>query len=210
MTARYHAPRLLAIAVLLTPLPAFAHHVMDGEMPRTFLQGFLSGLGHPVIGWDHLAAIVGVGLLAAIAARGVPPVLAFSAAMIGGVVVHLLSLDLPAGELLVGLSTLAIGVLVLLRLSLGFLPLAAVFALAGLAHGYALGESIVGAEPTPLGAYLAGLLIIQTAVATGAYAAIRGLIAANPNLRPVALSLLGAAIVLAGGIASATASGLLG
>jgi urease accessory protein len=50
------------------------------------------------------------------------------------------------------------------------LPLAAwaaLFGLAGLAHGYAYGESIFGAEPTPLFAYLAGLVVIQSVLAGG-------------------------------------------
>jgi len=91
---------------------------MGGELPRTFLQGLLSGLGHPVIGLDHLAAIVGVGILVALAGRGVVPVLAFTAAMIAGVAIHLVKIDIPASELLVGLSTLAIGGLVILRQSM--------------------------------------------------------------------------------------------
>jgi urease accessory protein len=42
------------------------------------------------------------------------------------------------------------------------------FAAVGVLHGYALGESIYGAEPTPLYAYLLGLAVIQSAVALGA------------------------------------------
>ncbi len=34
-------------------------------------------------------------------------------------------------------------------------------------HGYAYGESIYGAEPTPLAAYLAGLVTVQTALVLG-------------------------------------------
>ncbi len=67
----------------------WAHHVMDGKMPETFLQGLLSGFGHPVIGVDHLAAIVGVGILAALAGRSAAVVLAFSVAVIAGVGLHL-------------------------------------------------------------------------------------------------------------------------
>ena len=44
---------------------------------------------------------------------------------------------------------------------------AALFGLAGVAHGYAYGESIFGAEPTPLWAYLLGLVAIQSALAIG-------------------------------------------
>ena len=42
------------------------------------------------------------------------------------------------------------------------------FAVVGLIHGYALGESIYGAEPTPLYAYLLGLAVIQSAIALAA------------------------------------------
>jgi urease accessory protein len=44
---------------------------------------------------------------------------------------------------------------------------AALFGVAGLTHGYAYGESIFGAEPSPLGAYLLGLVVIQSAIALG-------------------------------------------
>src|SRR5262249_62342369 len=45
--------------------PAAAHHVMGGVMPTTAMQGLMSGLGHPVIGLDHFAAVVAVGCLSA-------------------------------------------------------------------------------------------------------------------------------------------------
>ena len=48
-------------------------------------------------------------------------------------------------------------------------------AVAGLVHGYARGESLVGAEASPLVAYLLGLLIMQTAIGVVVYAAVRSL-----------------------------------
>ena len=193
------------IATLSMQTPAFAHHVMGGKLPQTFLQGFLSGLGHPVIGIDHLAAIVGAGLLAALARRGAAPLLAFSAALVAGVGVHLAGADVPVSELLVGLSTIAIGVLVVLRQSMSSAAAAALFAIVGLLHGYALGESIVGAEPAPLVAYLAGLLVIQTAIAFAAYALLVRLPA-----RAMAMTIAGLVVVLAGGMTAAVATGLIG
>lgn len=193
------------IATLAMQTPAFAHHVMGGKLPQTFLQCFLSGLGHPVIGIDHLAAIVGAGLLAALARRGAAPLLAFSAALVAGVGVHLAGADVPVSELLVGLSTIAIGVLVVLRQSMSSAAAAALFAIVGLLHGYALGESIVGAEPAPLVAYLAGLLVIQTAIAFAAYALLVRLPA-----RAMAMTIAGLVMVLAGGMTAAVATGLIG
>jgi urease accessory protein len=111
--------------------------------------------------------------------------------------------SLPAGELLVGLTTVAIGALVLLRRGLSPAIVAGLFGVAGLVHGYALGESIVGAEPSPLVAYLAGLLIIQTIISVGACVATRKL------NRPLTIA-AGAMVVLAGGVTAALAAGALG
>jgi urease accessory protein len=190
-----------AVATVAIQTPVWAHHVMDGNLPRTFVQGFLSGLGHPVIGLDHLAAIVGVGILAALTGRGVGPVFAFSAAVIAGVALHLAKATIPASELLVGLSTLVLGGLVVLRASMRPAIAVVLFAFAGLIHGYALGESIVGAEPAPLVAYLAGLLVIQTVVSVACYAAVL-------NLARWPVRIIGVLVALTGGVTAAFAAGL--
>jgi len=200
---RVGAPAIIMIAVAQ---PAWAHHVMGGKMPETFLQGLLSGFGHPVIGVDHLAAIVGVGILAALAARSARVVLAFSVAVIAGVGLHLGNIDLPASELFVGLTTLLIGALVVARQSMGQGLALLLFGIAGLVHGYALGESIVGAEPSPLVAYLLGLLIMQSAIGVVVYAAVRSL--AHWPARTAGLTAMGVLVALAGGIATAAAAGL--
>ena len=196
---------VLAIMMVIAE-PAWAHHVMGGKLPQTFLQGLLSGFGHPVIGVDHLAAIVGVGILAALAGRGAAVVLAFSVAVIAGVGLHLSRIDLPASELFVGLTTLLIGALVILRQSMSAGRALLLFALAGLVHGYALGESIVGAEASPLVAYLLGLLIMQTAIGVVVYAAVLSL--ARWPARTTGLTVAGVLVALAGGIATAAAAGL--
>ena len=196
----------LAIIVTMASQPAWAHHVMGGKLPQTFLQGLLSGFGHPVIGVDHLAAIVGVGILAALAGRSAAVVLAFSVAVIAGVGLHLSRIDLPASELFVGLTTLLIGALVILRQSMSAGRALLLFALAGLVHGYALGELIVGAEASPLVAYLLGLLVMQSAIGVVVYAAVRRL--ARWPARTTGLTVAGVLVALAGGIATAAAAGL--
>lgn len=202
------ASRRLGVLALMMMIaqPAWAHHPMDGKLPQTFLQGLLSGFGHPVIGVDHLAAIVGIGILAALAGRSAAVVLAFSISVIAGVGLHLSGIDLPASELFVGLTTLLIGALVILRQSMSAGRALLLFALAGLVHGYALGESIVGAESSPLMAYLLGLLIMQTAIGVVVYAAVRSL--ARWPARTTGLTVVGVLVALAGGIATAAAAGL--
>jgi urease accessory protein len=157
------------VAVLMSlSHAAHAHHAMGGRTPSTLFEGLLSGLAHPVIGLDHFAFVVAIGLLA-IGARSRLAVPALFVAMtLLGTALHLMRVDVAAVEALVALSVLAAGALLatnrLQPLAL-LLPLAA---LAGLLHGYAYGESIVGAESTPLVAYLIGFGLVQFAIASGA------------------------------------------
>ena len=68
----------------------------------------------------------------------------------------------------------------------------ALFAVVGLIHGYALGESIYGAEPTPLYAYLLGLAVIQSAIALAAMQVTRVVSQRSAAMSP--LRLVGAGI----------------
>src|ERR1700738_1279056 len=60
-----HLGRVVAISAtsLLTAWPAPAHHVMGGKTPSDLIEGLLSGLGHPVIGPEHLAFLLAVGVV---------------------------------------------------------------------------------------------------------------------------------------------------
>src|SRR5688500_14205341 len=165
----------LALAGIAAATPALAHHPMGGMIPATFTQGLLSGLGHPVIGLDHLAALVGVGLVASRFARGLTLPVFWIVAMAAGVGVHLASANLPYAEALVALSVVAIGIAATMRTTLPYALVAALFAAGGALHGYALGEAIIGAEATPLAAYLIGLVAVQTALTTGIALAARSL-----------------------------------
>jgi urease accessory protein len=70
--------------------------------------------------------------------------------------------------LLVALTVLALGAALLIDRAMSAGMALAAFALVGLIHGYALGDSIYGAERSPLLAYLIGLAVIQSAIALGA------------------------------------------
>lgn len=185
--------RIFAAAVLLVALiePAWAHHPMGGRVPASFTEGLLSGFGHPVIGLDHLAAVLAIGALAAAHRAGAALAVGYVVAMIAGVAVHLQGVTLSGAEFLVALSVILLGVLLARRAIVQSGALLALFALAGLLHGYALGESIVGAEQAPLTAYLLGLTLIQAAIALAAMYAARFVAARR---EPVALRLAGAAI----------------
>jgi len=179
-------------ASVLAAEPAFAHHLMGGHTPSTFMEGLLSGLGHPVIGIDHFAAVVAVGCLAAAHRAGAALAVAFVLAMMGGVALHLHGTSVPASELLVALSVIALGAILLRVPQLPVSAALGLFVVVGLTHGYALGESIYGAERSPLAAYLIGLAIIQGAVALGAMTIARAVTRDRADL--VRLRLIGAGI----------------
>jgi urease accessory protein len=157
----------LAAASLIAE-PALAHHVMGGGMPVTFADGLLSGLGHPVIGLDHFAAVVAVGCLAATHRKGVGLVIGFVVAMMLGVAIHLQGASVPGAEVLVAISVVVLGSVLLTHRQMNAAAALALFAAVGLLHGYVMGESIYGAEQTPLWAYLIGLAVIQSAIALAA------------------------------------------
>jgi urease accessory protein len=190
----------LTVALTLASVAtSHAHHMMGGRMPATFVEGMLSGLGHPVIGLDHLAFIVAVGVAVGIAGLNLLIPALFIAASAVGVALHVRGFNLPGAELLVALSVLIGGGLIAVGRSMRASAWAALFVVAGLVHGYAFGESIAGAEPSPLTAYLVGLIIVQSAIATGVafFARRSGAAAVETRLAGAAIAGIGIAILSA-------------
>ena len=146
---------------------ASAHHLMGGKTPSTFADGILSGVGHPIIGPDHLAFLVALGIAVGVGRLSLVAPLLFLLAMACGVAAHVAAVNIPAAELIVAVSVLTAGVLIALDWNIPSAAWAAIFGIAGFFHGYAYGESIYGAEPTPLAAYLVGLVAVQTALVVG-------------------------------------------
>jgi urease accessory protein len=152
------------LAVVSAISPALAHHPMGGRTPSNVFEGFMSGVAHPLIGPDHFAFVVAVGLLAATRKQGVIIPIAFVLAAMFGTGMHLANLNVPGIELLVSGSIVLFGILLALKNSLNTGTVAGLSALAGLFHGYAYGEAIFGAQMTPLVSYLAGFTVIQLGV----------------------------------------------
>lgn len=192
----------VATGALLTALPAHAHHAMGGEVPSSFAQGLLSGLAHPVIGVDHFVFLLVVGVLAVSlsdAARFLVPG-AFVAATVAGTGIHLAAVAMPLAEITVAFSVLLGGILLLMRRQLAALLLGSGVAAFGLFHGYAYGESIVGAEATPLAAYLVGFSLIQYAIVIGVVLGVTRLAARSEHLRTLAIRGTGLAAAATGSL----------
>jgi len=158
-----------AVALLSTVTPVLAHHPLAGQPMETFMNGLLSGIGHPLLGFDHLFFVIAVGVAALYTgyARSAPA--AYIIAMLAGCLMMAGGIGLPAKEAVIGFSLLAVGYLVLSGRALS-MPLAlCVFAVFGLFHGSAFGDSIA-AQETAIGGsvmigYLLGLGTVQYMVA---------------------------------------------
>lgn len=158
-----------SLVLLLTPSLAFAHHAMGGATPATFTQGLLSGIAHPVIGFDHLAFVVAAGIATALTAHRMLLAAVFVLATVAGCVAKIaFGVALPAAEIVIAASVLLMGGLVMSGRPAGAPIYGALFAIGGLFHGSAYADSITGAESTPLATYMIGFALIQYAIMAAA------------------------------------------
>ncbi|MGL4618467.1 MAG: HupE/UreJ family protein [Chroococcidiopsis sp.] len=188
----------LTIAFFAIPQPAYAHHAIGGKTPVNLFEGFLSGLAHPVIGLDHFAFVVAIGLLAVGQRRGALIPAGFVVAAMLGTVIHVFQIDLPAAEIAIAVSVIIFGAMLLWRNRPHWLVTLGLGAIAGLFHGYAYGESIIGAQMFPLFAYLLGFTLIQYGVALVAFLAGNLALQKSANSSPAWLRLSGLAICTIG------------
>ena len=145
----------LLICMLFAPATAAAHHLMEFATPATFTQGLLSGLGHPLLGLDHLAYILLVALWAAVARKPLlVPAYFFAATVLGLMAV----MD---GFAIAHLEQAIAVCLIFGGLGLYYRRLVYAVCAFGFFHGAAFADGIIGAENTPIAAYLLGLAAVQ-------------------------------------------------
>jgi urease accessory protein len=155
----------------LSPGLALAHHGIEGRTPETWAEGLTSGLAHPILGLDHLVFLLAAGLAAGALRLGLRIPGLFILASVAGLALHLARIDLPLAEAAVAATILALGLAAGSRSGIGRKGWALLFVVAGLCHGYAYGESIVGASAVPLAGYLLGIGVVQGVLATLTYIA---------------------------------------
>lgn len=168
---------LTAPALMLAVTPALAHHPLGGMKMETFTHGFLSGIGHPVLGFDHLFFVALVGVAALYTGRALIAPIGYVLGMLAGCLLMISGVAMPAAEIVVGASLLVLGYMVLSGRALSFPTALALFAGFGLFHGSAFGVSIVGQEGgaglAVVVGYLIGLAAVQYAIAVLCGAAAR-------------------------------------
>ncbi len=157
---------ITSIACLFS-LPAFAHHPMGGEIPTKLWHGLVSGMAHPIIGIDHFAFILAVGILTAFQKNRLLFPSTFIAGAFAGCLVFLSGIIIPGSEFIIATSVLLIGVVALSGKQITMKLSAILVALLGVFHGYAYGSGIIGAEASPLIAYLIAFSALQFCVILG-------------------------------------------
>ncbi len=180
---------LLSLLVMMTATAACAH---TGDAAGA---GFASGFLHPLIGWDHVAAMVAVGLWGAF--LGAPAIwvlpVAFPLVMALGGVLGMAGIPLPGIETGIAASALVLGLAVAMAARPPLWVAAAVVAVFAVVHGHAHGtEMPVAADRL---AYAAGFVIATGLLHLAGIAF--GLLAAHPVGR-IAVRAAGGAIALGG------------
>ncbi|MBQ2262352.1 MAG: HupE/UreJ family protein [Loktanella sp.] len=165
--------RLLTIAGLsLAASPALAHHPLGGLPMETFAHGIMSGIGHPVLGFDHLFFVAAMGIAAHFTSNRLLTPAAYIGAMLVGCGLMYAGIAMPAAEIMIVASLIVLGGIVLSGKALSMTSALLVFAVFGLFHGSAFGEAVAGAEGATGGAVLLGYLIglgaVQYLIAIGA------------------------------------------
>jgi urease accessory protein len=126
---------------LVVATPAFAHTGAGSH------DGFVHGFVHPILGFDHVLAMVSVGLWAGLVggrALWAWPA-SFVAAMAAGAATALTGAAIPGAEAWIALSVVALGLAVAFRAPLPVVGGGALCGLFALMHGYAHGAEIPGA-----------------------------------------------------------------
>lgn len=163
---------LLAAAGTLVASPVLAHHPLGGLPMTTFSDGLLSGVGHPVLGFDHLFFVALMGVAAVFTGRKLMAPAAYIGAMLLGCALMYAGIAMPVTEGVIVASLIVLGGIVLSGKALGIAPALAIFAAFGLFHGSAFGGSIAAQEGGVGGAvlvgYFIGLGLIQYAIAVAA------------------------------------------
>ncbi|WP_428525563.1 HupE/UreJ family protein [Roseibium sp.] len=129
---------IFVLVSLSLAAPALAHtgHGYGG--------GFISGFAHPILGWDHVAAMVAVGLWGAF--LGAPSIwilpIVFPLVMAFGAVLGILGVPIPAVETGIALSAVVLGLMIALAVRAPIWVSAVLVGLFAIFHGYAHGTEL--------------------------------------------------------------------
>ncbi len=179
-----------ALLALAAALPAQAH-VGQGDVAGGLVAGFL----HPILGFDHVVAMVAVGIWGAQLGRPAIWVLpvTFPLVMAGGGVLGVMGVTIPGVEIGVAASAIVLGAMIAFAVRPPLVVSGLIVAVFAIFHGYAHGAELPAS--TNAVSYAFGFV-----VATGLLHAIGILIGAAKRWEwgPASLRVAGALIAFVG------------
>lgn len=129
----------LVCLLLLWSGRAFAH-ILEGDAAG----GFISGFEHPISGWDHILAMVSVGLWGA--QLGAPAIwllpVTFPIVMAFGGMLGLMGMPLPGTEIGIALSAIGLGAVVATEARPALWAAALLVGFFAIFHGHAHGAEL--------------------------------------------------------------------
>ncbi|MEP9356900.1 HupE/UreJ family protein [Xanthobacter sp. KR7-65] len=144
----------LALALCAIPLAPALAHTGSGVQ-----EGVLSGFLHPLLGPDHLVAMVAVGLWGA--QLGNPAIwvlpITFPLVMAVGGLLGISGIDIPFVEPLIAISGIALGMMVALNVRPPLWAAAILVGVFAVFHGYAHGQELP--EAADAVAYAVGFVV---------------------------------------------------
>jgi urease accessory protein len=155
---KLQAPHILlkiftVAALLMTPDVAFAHNEAG------VAGGLMSGFLHPLLGWDHIVAMVAVGLWGAF--LGAPAIwilpIVFPLVMVVGGVLGIVGVPVPFVETGIALSAVVLGLLVAAASRPPIWFAAIIVGAFAIFHGHAHGTELPSAS-NPI-AYAVGFVV---------------------------------------------------
>lgn len=161
MTGKSKALRACALGVALATLTAaaWAH---PGHIGHLHGEALAAGLMHPLTGFDHLFAMLAVGIWAALTHDNVRDALwspiSFAALLFIGALAGISGLTLPLMEPLIMASLLVLGLLVAARLRLPQWAGATLVGFFAFFHGLAHGSELPGSTETAW-SFIVGFMI---------------------------------------------------
>jgi urease accessory protein len=190
------------LALLVAAGPAAAHHPTGGTPPSGVLDGLLSGLAHPLLGLDHAVLLVALALAALRERRVIGHAVTYVVAAAVGAALCARFGQAPGIGYAVAATLAGAAALLAAGPRQGRGAMVVAVAVAGVVHGHALGESIVGADGATVLPYLVGLVAVQLGIvlAIGAAATRLTVPARRVAMRATAIA-CGAGALLAGGLA---------
>ena len=134
--------KTLAAALPLIVLATVAQAHTDGET-----GGFISGFTHPILGWDHVIAMVAVGLWGAFLGKPaiwILPVV-FPLVMAVGGALGVMGVPIPAIETGIALSGVVLGLLIAFAVRAPIWAAGVIIGILAIFHGHAHGTELPGA-----------------------------------------------------------------